>query len=246
MRIMKSGKPPVHLHGSNLLIRADVEKEVGWNQGETVAEDQLFGSKAHEKYPRRLGWHGGLVLEQPPLTLGDHYRQRKRWVQGAVQNMKFLPRKLKTKIILTGQGIRIAGLLAALISIPLWFQTILALPYQFFGIKLFPSLQTPFLSGGELVFDLFDGDIYHYLNINDVFAIAAGILTLVNFSLWIGNYLIGVYFNNKMLSRLGLLKDWFLLALVIPVIGVIESYPILGAFKDTIRKKKTEWFVTPK
>jgi egghead protein (zeste-white 4 protein) len=63
VRTMSSGKAPSHIHGSNLLVRMDVECEVGWALGKTIAEDQLFGLKVFEKYPQ-MGWHGGIVLGQ--------------------------------------------------------------------------------------------------------------------------------------------------------------------------------------
>ncbi len=44
--------PPLHMHGSNLLVRSDVEDTIGWNFGPTLAEDQMFGFKVYEKYGR--------------------------------------------------------------------------------------------------------------------------------------------------------------------------------------------------
>ncbi|MFL6346460.1 MAG: glycosyltransferase family 2 protein, partial [Nitrososphaeraceae archaeon] len=39
--------PPLHMHGSNLLVRSDIEDSIGWNFGPTLAEDQLFGYKVY-------------------------------------------------------------------------------------------------------------------------------------------------------------------------------------------------------
>ena len=73
--------PPLHMHGSNLLVRSDAEDSIGWNFGSTLAEDQLFGYKLYEKYGKKaLGWHGGILLEQPPLNIKDHFMQRRRWI----------------------------------------------------------------------------------------------------------------------------------------------------------------------
>ena len=74
--------PPIHMHGSNLLVRSDVEDKIGWEFGPILAEDQRFGYELYKKYGRNsMGWHGGILLEQPPLghqrsfyaekTLGD-------------------------------------------------------------------------------------------------------------------------------------------------------------------------------
>lgn len=89
---------PAYLHGSNLLVRSDVEEQVGWDNGETIAEDSLFAIKARRKLGSDLfGWHGGVVEEKSPHNLRDTMRQRKRWFYGLIQNLKYLC--LKDKII---------------------------------------------------------------------------------------------------------------------------------------------------
>src|ERR671925_546933 len=92
--------PPLHMHGSNLLVRSDIEDDIGWNFGSTLAEDQMFGYKIYEKYGREsLGWHGGILLEQPPLNLKDHFFQRRRWILGSLQNIDKFPLIHKFKIM---------------------------------------------------------------------------------------------------------------------------------------------------
>src|ERR671922_1638234 len=92
--------PPLHMHGSNLLVRSDIEDEIGWNFGPTLAEDQLFGYKVYEKYgSKSLGWHGGILLEQPPLNIKDHFMQRRRWILGSLQNIDKFPLIHKFKIM---------------------------------------------------------------------------------------------------------------------------------------------------
>ena len=41
---------PAYIHGSNLLVRSDIEEEVSWENGKTLAEDTLFAIKARIKY----------------------------------------------------------------------------------------------------------------------------------------------------------------------------------------------------
>jgi egghead protein (zeste-white 4 protein) len=92
--------PPLHMHGSNLLVRSDIEDSIGWNFGPTLAEDQIFGYKIYEKYgPKSMGWHGGMLLEQPPLNIKDHFMQRRRWVLGSLQNMVRFPLIHKFKLM---------------------------------------------------------------------------------------------------------------------------------------------------
>ncbi|MGD0729152.1 MAG: glycosyltransferase family 2 protein, partial [Candidatus Micrarchaeaceae archaeon] len=84
---------PVWLHGSNLLVRSDVEKEVGWDFGsDSIAEDARFGFELTKRYGKKsFGWHGGTMLEQPTFTIRDTIRQRQRWFLGAFRNINFLP-----------------------------------------------------------------------------------------------------------------------------------------------------------
>src|SRR5205807_10665409 len=76
---------PIHMHGSNLLIRSDIEDRVGWDFGTVASEDQRFGHEAYlmlvegakgegPELPimpanRVFGWHGGLIEEKPTLSI---------------------------------------------------------------------------------------------------------------------------------------------------------------------------------
>lgn len=87
--MMASGNP-AYIHGSNLLVRSDVEEAVGWENGKTLAEDTLFAIKAKIKYGQKVfGWHGGIVEEKSPLTIEDLFRQRRRWFYGLIQNFRY-------------------------------------------------------------------------------------------------------------------------------------------------------------
>ncbi len=80
--MLKSKGKPDWLHGSNLLLRADIEKSVGWDFPNTCAEDSLFGYVAYKKYGGIFGWHGGVLEEQSPFTFSDFIKQRQRWIKG--------------------------------------------------------------------------------------------------------------------------------------------------------------------
>ena len=89
---------PAYIHGSNLLIRSDVEEEVSWENGKTIAEDTLFAVSARTKCGSdSFGWHGGVIEERSPLSLRDLVKQRKRWFYGLIQNLKFM--SLKDRIV---------------------------------------------------------------------------------------------------------------------------------------------------
>jgi len=85
--MLKSQKKPDWLHGSNLLLRADIEKSIGWDFPDTCAEDSLFGHVAYKKYGRIFGWHGGILEEQSPFTFSDFIKQRQRWIKGTFENL---------------------------------------------------------------------------------------------------------------------------------------------------------------
>ena len=85
--MLKSQKKPDWLHGSNLLLRADVEKDIGWDFPDTCAEDSLFGYIAYKKYGGVFGWHGGVLEEQSPFTFSDFIKQRQRWIKGTFENL---------------------------------------------------------------------------------------------------------------------------------------------------------------
>src|SRR5919206_604732 len=113
--------PPLHMHGSNLLVRSDIEDSIGWNFGPTLAEDQIFGYRIYEKYgPKSLGWHGGILLEQPPLNLKDHFMQRRRWVIGSLQNMERFPFIHKFKLMFK-LGTYFMGFVSGVVSTILYF-----------------------------------------------------------------------------------------------------------------------------
>ncbi|MGC9105101.1 MAG: glycosyltransferase family 2 protein [Thermoprotei archaeon] len=74
---MLLGKVP-WMHGSHVLIRADVEGSICWDFGVTWGEDSLFGIKAQEK-GYRIKWLKGRLYEQSPFSVKDFLKQRRRW-----------------------------------------------------------------------------------------------------------------------------------------------------------------------
>ena len=107
---------PAYVHGSNLLVRSDIEEKVGWDNGKTIAEDTLFAVTARRKLGSGVfGWHGGIIEEKSPNNLRDSFRQRSRWFIGLIQNLKYLT--LKERILqVTRALIWSSGFLSALVS----------------------------------------------------------------------------------------------------------------------------------
>ena len=85
------------MHGSHVLIRSDVEQQIGWDFGKIWGEDSLFGLKAQE-LGYRIEWLKGRLYEQSPFTIKDFLKQRRRW---ALHSFDILKRKLPLKVKLT-------------------------------------------------------------------------------------------------------------------------------------------------
>jgi len=85
-----SGRP-FWLNGSNLLIRSDVEQQVGWDSGASFGEDSRFGLIGWKKLGNIFGWHGGLVIEAAPSNITGLFRQRRRWYRSSWLNLKEVP-----------------------------------------------------------------------------------------------------------------------------------------------------------
>jgi hypothetical protein len=95
--VMETGTP-LHLHGSNLVVDEELENELGWDIGTLdgqpfISEDYVFGVQAYLKYgPSVFGWHGAVMLEQPPFSITSAFKQRFRWIFGVLQGISMLRR----------------------------------------------------------------------------------------------------------------------------------------------------------
>ena len=95
--VMESGMP-LHLHGSNLVVEEQFENDIGWDMGNLdgqpfIAEDYVFGVLAFLKGGRRaFGWHGTVMLEQPPFSYRSAFKQRQRWITGVLQGQQMMVR----------------------------------------------------------------------------------------------------------------------------------------------------------
>jgi cellulose synthase/poly-beta-1,6-N-acetylglucosamine synthase-like glycosyltransferase len=89
------GVVPFGYHGSHLIVRADVENDIGWDFGRVRSEDLLFSLKLRERFggvTRRLK---GFAYEKPPFTIHDQLKQRRRWILGSMEVLA--RRDVKTK-----------------------------------------------------------------------------------------------------------------------------------------------------
>jgi egghead protein (zeste-white 4 protein) len=228
--------PPVYMHGSNLFVRADIEDEVGWDNGTTVAEDQLFGIKVHEKYGDLFGWHGGMLLEQPPLSLLDHFKQRRRWVIGTLQNLSYLPKKLKARIYLRAATYWL-GFLSAMASIGMYVYY--SLPYIMLGFaRLFglnyelPQIAPLPIATPQTISHDFAGGGGFVFTWGTALSTALGACLILSLIIWMVSYQVGLRQNLKFATNMTKTRralfhlQQFVLC---PLIGIIETFPAFYA-----------------
>lgn len=78
------------MHGSWILINGEVENRVTWETA-CVAEDFWFAYNA-VTLGYKSGWLHAIVREQPPESMGDFFRQRRRWYTGILSIDSYIVR----------------------------------------------------------------------------------------------------------------------------------------------------------
>lgn len=103
--------PLIGMHGEHLLIREDIENEIGWDFGKNLVEDATFAINFAERYPGKSCFLNGLVRCASPTTVKDLIKQRARWFKGMRQIIKKIPWKSKIPILLklTPWGLGVLG-----------------------------------------------------------------------------------------------------------------------------------------
>jgi beta-1,4-mannosyltransferase len=87
------------LHGSFILVRNDVEKDIGFDVGPrgSVTED-AFWALEQMALGRRCRWVDGVIVEQAPQRLCDFLKQRRRWFVGLCQVVRRAPVPLRWRL----------------------------------------------------------------------------------------------------------------------------------------------------
>lgn len=234
--VMESGTP-LHLHGSNLVIDEELENALGWDIGTLdgqplVAEDYVFGVQAYLRQgPQIFGWHGCIMLEQPPFSLKSAFRQRCRWITGVLQGMTIMQQMaefhhlpMRTRLHLVW-GTRYRILTFAL-GLPTGATGLLYLLYQL-GLVLagqnFLPLPLPLPVMGSLVCASF---------------------------LWLNALLAGAWYNLAHARGLSARQRWTEALRVLtlaPVAGIVESSAgFWAAVQWLTGKRAASWHPTPK
>ena len=231
--VMESGTP-LHLHGSNLVIDEELENELGWDIGNLngqpfIAEDYVFGVLAYlRRGPQIFGWHGCVMLEQPPFSFKSAFKQRFRWIIGVLQGMEMmrsmpefdqLPQKLRFHLT---WGTRYRILTFAL-GLPTGTVSLLYLLYQ-----------------GWLM-------LFHQASLSLPLPVMCW-MVIVGF-LWLNSVFIGTWYNlanSKMSQRVRWLEGTKVIV-VAPIAGILESTAGFWAVVQwMIGKRDVTWQPTPK
>ncbi len=234
--VMESGFP-LHLHGSNLVVDEDFEKELGWDFGcldgqPFLAEDYLFGMMAYlAAGSDAFGWHGCVMLEQPPFSYQSAFRQRYRWIFGVLQGLTLvrrsptftnLPRRVRARLLL-GTFYRVTTFaLGAVIGVI----TVVFAPLFLYGAIHSLVTAQPFSLSPWFTLWL------------------AGVG-----GLWLGSVFIGAWYNVSEAGLTGLQRgEQLALAVgIAPIAGILESCAGLWALLAWCGgRRSVEWQPTPK
>ncbi|HEX5892191.1 MAG TPA: glycosyltransferase family 2 protein [Nitrososphaeraceae archaeon] len=233
--------PPLHMHGSNLLVRSDIEDSIGWNFGPTLAEDQIFGYKIYEKYgPKSMGWHGGMLLEQPPLNIKDHFMQRRRWVLGSLQNMIRFPLIHKFKLMFK-LVTYFMGFVSGVVSTILYFHAYI--PKLLFVLSIsINEFNLDIISWFDIVMKTFSSETTINASINgSPLDPIVGLILLFPYIMWLFSYQLGLFLNLRyskisLIKRLALHLQTLLLSVVI---GLLETFPAFYAMLEYYIRGRT-------
>jgi hypothetical protein len=231
--------PPLHMHGSNLLVRSDIEDSIGWNFGPTLAEDQIFGYKIYEKYgSKSMGWHGGILLEQPPLNIKDHFMQRRRWVLGSLQNMANFPFVHKFKLMFK-LVTYFMGFVSGVVSTILYFNTYIPKLLLILSINEFSLDITSWL---DTLMKIFSSEVAMNASLNaSPLDPMIGLILLFPYTVWLFSYQLGLFLNLRY-SKISLIKRvmFHLQTLLLSfVIGLLETFPAFWAMLEYYIRDKT-------
>ena len=224
--------PPIHMHGSNLLVRSDVEDTIGWEFGPILAEDQRFGYEIYKKYGKNsMGWHGGILLEQPPLNIKDHFMQRRRWIIGNLQNIENFSKLFKLRLIYRCTSFFlsfISGIISLILTLYVNIPKISSIfsyinfdwTYNMgFDISVWMD-RLHYVSNSS-------SEVFKPLTDIQIFDSSLGLVLLFSSIIWLMSYQVGLFLNLRY-AKISFYKRIILhtqTLIFCPLIGLIESFP---------------------
>jgi hypothetical protein len=244
-QVMKN-PPPIHFHGSNLLVEESLVLDIGWDFGlldgcPLLAEDLIFGLKVYlNKGKQPFGWHGGRLYEQPPITLKSSLRARIRWITGTWQAVKLIKLLPEFQALSWRQKFEITFKIRyRIIAHSLSFFSVF---FILFGLLafLFPKITEMF------IMDLMFTDSRFLF----IYFLVSRFIFLPGTLFWLTGIVIGALKNLETLpnlSRRAKFAELIRLLAITPIAATIES---ASAFYASIRwiigRPYTNWSVTEK
>ncbi|MGA2530613.1 MAG: glycosyltransferase family 2 protein [Acidimicrobiales bacterium] len=234
--VMESGIP-LHLHGSNLVVAEDFENELGWDMGcldgqPFIAEDYVFGMSAFLAAGKDVfGWHGCVMLEQPPISYRSAFRQRYRWIFGVLQGLTMTRRTPEFATV--SRHIRTRLLFGTIYRITTFALGAVVGVLSIAFAPLFLSL-----AGKSLL----DGGHFYLSPWITLWLTTVG-------GLWLGSVFIGAWYNLAEAGLTGLQRvgQLALVVALAPIAGIFESCAGLWALVVWCGgRRKVEWLPTPK
>jgi hypothetical protein len=231
--------PPMHLHGSNLVIRQDLENRIGWDIGTLdgvalIAEDLVFGLAAYLEFgPDVFGWHYTEMVEQPPFTVRDAFKQRERWIFGTLQGLAHLRREAGWR--------ELPWLRRSQIVTVVWGRIV---TYALgFPVTVF-SLVTNTIMASVTVAHLVDGE-----HVAAPHWTPTSTLLAVGLVLWTAAIQLGLWHNLRHagLTRRARLREHLLVLLVSPFAGIADTAgPLVALIRWVGGARSVTWTPTPK
>ena len=234
--VMESGVP-LHLHGSNLVVDEHFENTLGWDIGcldgqPFISEDYVFGMKAYLAGGTSVfGWHGCVMLEQPPFSVRSAFRQRYRWIFGVLQGITMARRTAAFKALPLRQRLKLTVGTAYRIATFALGSIVGTLSFAYLPVLVVRSINA--VSGR------------HTFYLPPALTLW---LAIVGF-LWVGSVFIGAWYNttDAGLTPAQRCSQVAVAVVLVPVAGVLEGSAGLWAVTEWLRgKRKVVWLPTPK
>ncbi|HYY39860.1 MAG TPA: hypothetical protein VE692_01290, partial [Nitrososphaera sp.] len=190
-----------------------------------------------------MGWHGGILLEQPPLNLKDHFLQRRRWFLGTMQNLDKFPRWHRYKVMFKSVTLFL-GFASGVASTALMIQAYI-LPFFSISTHEFGVVSSDIMSlSSKLQISSVLASIVNSSSTTAPIELGISAILLFASLVWLGSYQLGLFLNLRY-SKMKWAKKVLLhlQALILcPVIGLVETFPAVCAIIEynINRKQATE------
>jgi hypothetical protein len=176
-----------------------------------------------------FGWHGAVMVEQPPFSFRSAFRQRYRWVLGTLQGLAMMQRRPEFRLLPAHTRFQLVWSTRYRVA-----TFALGSPTGLIGLGYVWYLAWLVLSGKPFLPLPVPVMVW---------------LVIVGF-LWLNSLFIGAFYNTVFMDSLSPRERWIEVARVIalaPVAGTLESSAAFcAALNWMIGRRQVSWQPTPK